>query len=92
VGIFLGTGGASIISRALGARENAEKVLGNLFTLNLIIDVFLAVFCIHYLDPILKIFGATAGVFCFPSLCFSGYTGFSKKVFFKIKCRIRNCR
>jgi putative efflux protein, MATE family len=64
VGIFLGTGGASIISRALGARDNekAEKVLGNLFTLNLIIGVLIAVLCLHYLDPILKIFGATAGV------------------------------
>ncbi len=64
VGIFLGTGGASIISRALGARDNekAEKVLGNLFTLNLILGLLLAVFCLHYLDPILKIFGATAGV------------------------------
>jgi putative MATE family efflux protein len=64
VGIFLGTGGASIISRALGARDNekAEKVLGNLFTLNLIIGVLLAVFCLHYLDPILRTFGATAGV------------------------------
>jgi putative MATE family efflux protein len=64
VGIFLGTGGASIISRALGARDNkkAEKVIGNLFTLNFIIGVFIAVFCLHYLDPILRIFGATAGV------------------------------
>ena len=82
MGIFLGTGGASIISHAPGVRDNekAEKVLGNLFTLNLIIGVFLTVFCLHYLDPILRIFGATAGVLCFPGLCFSGYTGFSKKV------------
>jgi putative MATE family efflux protein len=64
VGIFLGTGGASIISRALGARNNekAEKVLGNLFTLNLIIGVVIAILCLHYLDPILRIFGATPGV------------------------------
>ncbi len=64
VGIFLGTGGASIISRALGAQNNekAEKVLGNLFTLNLIIGVLIAIFCLHYLDSILRIFGATAGV------------------------------
>ncbi|HII91518.1 MAG TPA: MATE family efflux transporter, partial [Methanosarcina sp.] len=33
-GIMLGTGGSSIISRALGARENekAEKTLGNVFS------------------------------------------------------------
>jgi putative MATE family efflux protein len=63
-GIVLGTGGASIISRALGAKENkkAEKVLGNVFTLNFILSVLLAVFCLYYLDPILRIFGATAGV------------------------------
>lgn len=63
-GIVLGTGGASIISRALGAKElkKAEKVLGNVFTLNFILSVLIAVFCLHYLDPILRVFGATPGV------------------------------
>ncbi|AKB53973.1 MULTISPECIES: MATE family efflux transporter [Methanosarcina] len=63
-GIVLGTGGSSIISRALGARENekAEKVLGNVFSLSLILSVLIAIPCLYYLDPILKIFGATAGV------------------------------
>jgi putative MATE family efflux protein len=63
-GIVLGTGGSSIISRALGARENekAERVLGNVFSLSLILSVIIAVFCLYYLDPILKVFGATPGV------------------------------
>ncbi len=63
-GIVLGTGGASIISRALGAKElkKAEKVLGNVFTLNFILSVLIAAFCLHYLDPILRVFGATPGV------------------------------
>ncbi|HET8687466.1 MAG TPA: MATE family efflux transporter, partial [Methanosarcina sp.] len=63
-GIVLGTGGASIISRALGAKKlkKAEKVLGNVFTLNFILSVLIAVFCLHYLDPILRVFGATPGV------------------------------
>ncbi len=63
-GIMLGTGGSSIISRALGARENkkAEKVLGNVFSLSLILSVLIAVLCLYYLDPLLKVFGATAGV------------------------------
>lgn len=63
-GIVLGTGGSSIISRALGARENekAERVLGNVFSLSLILSVLIAVPCLLYLDPILKVFGATAGV------------------------------
>jgi putative MATE family efflux protein len=63
-GIVLGTGGSSIISRALGAREKekAERVLGNVFSLSLIFSILIAVPCLLYLDPILKIFGATAGV------------------------------
>ncbi|MFY9201167.1 MAG: MATE family efflux transporter [Methanosarcina flavescens] len=63
-GIVLGTGGSSIISRALGAREyeKAERVLGNVFSLSLILSVLIAIPCLYYLDPILKVFGATAGV------------------------------
>ena len=63
-GVVLGTGGSSIISRALGARENekAERVLGNVFSLSLILSVLIAIPCLFYLDPILKVFGATAGV------------------------------
>ncbi len=53
-GIMLGTGGSSIISRALGARENekAERVLGNVFSLSLILSVLIAVLCLYYLDPL----------------------------------------
>ncbi|AKB81291.1 Multi antimicrobial extrusion protein (Na(+)/drug antiporter), MATE family of MDR efflux pumps [Methanosarcina barkeri 3] len=63
-GIMLGTGGSSIISRALGARENekAERTLGNVFSLSLILSVLIAIPCLLYLNPILKVFGATAGV------------------------------
>jgi len=63
-GIVLGTGGSSIISRALGAREyeKAESVLGNVFSLSLILSVLIAIPCLYYLDPILKVFGATAGI------------------------------
>lgn len=63
-GIVLGTGGSSIISRALGAREyeKAERVLGNVFSLSFIFSILIAVPCLLYLDPILNVFGATAGV------------------------------
>ncbi|MDD4250051.1 MAG: MATE family efflux transporter, partial [Methanosarcina sp.] len=63
-GIILGTGGSSIISRALGARETerAEKVLGNVFSLSLILSVLIAIPCLLYLDPILKAFGSTPGI------------------------------
>ncbi|MCC4772079.1 MATE family efflux transporter [Methanosarcina sp. DH2] len=68
-GIVLGTGGSSIISRALGARENekAERVLGNVFSLSLILSVLIAIPCLFYLDPILKVFGATPGVLPYAS-------------------------
>ena len=64
LGIFLGTGSASIISRALGSKEieKAEKVLGNVFTLNLIVSVLIGVPCLLYLDSILQLFGATPGI------------------------------
>ncbi|MDY9926246.1 MATE family efflux transporter [Methanosarcina sp.] len=63
-GIVLGTGGSSIISRALGAREieKAERTLGNVFSLSLILSVLIAVPCLLYLDVILEIFGATPGI------------------------------
>jgi putative MATE family efflux protein len=63
-GIVLGTGGSSIISRALGARETerAERVLGNVFSLSLILSVFIAIPCLLYLDPILRAFGSTPGI------------------------------
>jgi len=63
-GIILGTGGSSIISRALGARdpERAEKTLGNVFSLSLILSVLIAIPCLFYLDPILRAFGATSGI------------------------------
>ena len=64
VGILLGTGGASIISRALGSKEieKAEKTLGNVFTLNLIVSILIGIPCLFYLDPILQLFGATPGI------------------------------
>jgi putative MATE family efflux protein len=63
-GIVLGTGGSSIISRALGAKEieKAEKALGNVFSLSLILSVLIAVPCLFYLDFILETFGATPGI------------------------------
>src|SRR5690554_3465604 len=50
-GIVLGTGGSSIISRALGAREyeKAERVLGNIFSLSLILSVLVGIPCLYYL-------------------------------------------
>ncbi len=63
-GIVLGTGGSSIISRSLGAKNygKAERVLGNVFSLSLILSILTAIPCLYYLESILKVFGATPGV------------------------------
>ncbi|MBN1133651.1 MAG: MATE family efflux transporter [Methanosarcinaceae archaeon] len=64
VTITIGTGGASIISRALGAKDihRAKKALGNVFFLSLIIGVLSLLFCFFDLEPALKLFGATPGI------------------------------
>lgn len=63
-GVVLGTGGSSIISRALGAKEleKAERTLGNVFSMSLILSILIAIPCLFYLDVILNIFGATPGI------------------------------
>lgn len=68
-GIVLGTGGSSIISRALGAKENekAERTLGNVFSLSLFLSILIAVPFLLYLGPILEIFGATPGILPYAS-------------------------
>lgn len=59
--MLVGAGSASRISIRLGEgdREQAEKVLGNAFTLTLIISVVVIVFSLIFLDPILILFGGS---------------------------------
>jgi putative MATE family efflux protein len=63
-GVVLGTGGSSIISRALGSKEleKAERTLGNVFSLSLILSILISIPCLLFLDGILGIFGATPGI------------------------------
>jgi len=65
----LGIGTASIVSRALGAKdmERAERALGTLFTLTIGISVVLAVAGSVFLRPLLGVFGAPAEVVPFAS-------------------------
>jgi putative MATE family efflux protein len=58
---IIGIGGASIISRSLGAgnKEKAVKTLGNIFTMVLIISIIITIFGSIYIVPILRLFGAT---------------------------------
>ncbi|KAB3524964.1 MATE family efflux transporter [Alkaliphilus serpentinus] len=57
----IGIGGASIISRSLGAgdKERAERTMGNIFMLVIAISSFTAIFGMIFIEPILKLFGAT---------------------------------
>ncbi|ADK80565.1 MATE efflux family protein [Sediminispirochaeta smaragdinae DSM 11293] len=60
-GMLIGIGGASALSIALGKndREFARKILGNSFTLLIIVSLLLMVLGLIFLDPMLKLFGAS---------------------------------
>jgi putative MATE family efflux protein len=62
--VLIGVGASALISISLGERdrEKAERVLGNGFCLNMLISVAMAVLGIAFLDPCLRIFGASAEV------------------------------
>ena len=60
-GAMVGAGGSTLVSIKLGQRdeEGAGRVLGNVVILNLIIGISFMVICLLFLNPILRIFGAT---------------------------------
>jgi len=62
--VLIGVGASARISISLGEqrRDKAEIVLGNGFALNMGISVILAVICIAFLDPILRVCGASEEV------------------------------
>lgn len=64
IGLGLGVGGASIISRALGAKdlEKARKALGTVFFLGIALGLAYTIVGLAFLDPLLKLFGATPGI------------------------------
>lgn len=61
-GMLIGVGGTTVFSIKLGERkhEEAGAVLGNAFTLLLVLSVLLAAVVLLFLEPILHIFGASA--------------------------------
>lgn len=61
-GAMVGVGGSTLISVKLGQRDHqtAQRVLGNVVTLNVIVGVLLAVVGIAFIDPLLYFFGASA--------------------------------
>lgn len=62
--VLIAVGTSSLISISLGEqkRERAEQVLGNGFLLNLLISATLASLGIAFLDPLLRVFGASEAV------------------------------
>ncbi|ETA69043.1 putative efflux protein, MATE family [Methanolobus tindarius DSM 2278] len=67
ISMGLGIGGASIISRALGMgdRKKAEKALGNMVILVIISSVIFTILGLVFIDPVLKVFGASESILPF---------------------------
>ncbi|RSK41439.1 MATE family efflux transporter [Mangrovimonas spongiae] len=65
LGMSIGVGGSSIISRALGAdnKSKALKTFGNQITLTLLFTVTLVVFGLLYVDDIIPAFGGKGAIF-----------------------------
>ncbi len=61
-GAMVGVGASTLISIKLGQKDTkeAERVLGNLVTLNLIIGTLVGLLGIVFIDPLLYFFGASA--------------------------------
>lgn len=82
-GMLVGIGGNAIVSISLGEKrpEYAEKVLGNAFTLLLIISLALTILGLIFIEPILRISGASdevlpyAVAYMTPILAFSVFNG-----------------
>ncbi|CAH2213069.1 MATE family efflux transporter [Tepidibacter aestuarii] len=60
-GMLAGIGGSALISIRLGERKHdeAEKILGNTFILLSIISILVTIVGIGFLDPLLRLFGAS---------------------------------
>lgn len=65
LGMSIGVGGSSIISRALGASQNekALKTFGNQLTLTVSLTTILVVFGLIYIDDLIPAFGGKGAIF-----------------------------
>jgi putative MATE family efflux protein len=64
IGIAVGIGGASLLSRRLGEqdREGASLALGNMISLAILTGIICIAAGLIFLDPLLRIFGATDAI------------------------------
>ncbi len=65
LGMAIGIGGSSIISRALGAddKEKALKTFGNQITLTILITVSMVVLGLYFINELIPAFGGKGGIF-----------------------------
>lgn len=65
IGMSIGIGGGSIISRALGADNDklAEKTYGNIVSLAIVLSLAITGLCWFVRDPIVRLFGGQGEVF-----------------------------
>lgn len=61
-GMLVGIGAATVVSIKLGQQrmKQAEKIIGNAFSLVIIFSILVSILGIMFLDPILKILGASS--------------------------------
>ncbi|WP_350293492.1 MATE family efflux transporter [uncultured Croceitalea sp.] len=65
LGMAIGVGGSSIISRALGAdnREKALKTFGNQITLTFVMTISMVILGLIYVNDLIPVFGAKGSIF-----------------------------
>jgi Na+-driven multidrug efflux pump len=65
LGMAIGIGGSSIVSRALGANEKSKalKTFGNQVTMTIALTLTLVFFGLYYIDNIIPLFGGKGTIF-----------------------------
>ncbi len=65
LGMAIGIGGSSIISRALGAdnRQKALKTFGNQISLTLLVTILMVILGLYYVDTLIPAFGGKGAIF-----------------------------
>ncbi|WP_281541949.1 MATE family efflux transporter [Maribacter aestuarii] len=65
LGMAIGIGGSSIISRALGSNNHAKavRVFGNQITLTLLVTIGMALLGLYFVDSLIPAFGGKGGIF-----------------------------
>lgn len=63
-GMLIGVGAGSLVSIRMGEgrKEDAEKILGNAFTLSILCSIVLSASILPFLDPVLQLLGAEPNI------------------------------